>query len=222
MTFIENYTEKLLGLLKAEFAERLVYAGLQGSYMRGEETSSSDIDIMVVIDGLSVKDLALYKDIIRKAGDYERACGFICGREELSNWNPMEICHLVHTTKDLYGSIKDIVPEYTEADERNYIKLSINNLYHELCHSNIHSDGDERNMRFRGCCKSLFFILQNIYFLKTGSFYATKQKLAAVLEGEDKAAFEAALNIQRSGISNYEHDFALLFEWCQKYAQSFK
>lgn len=148
--------------------------------------------------------------------------GFICGREELSNWNPMEICHLVHTTKDLYGSIKDIVPEYTEADERNYIKLSINNLYHELCHSNIHSDGDERNMRFRGCCKSLFFILQNIYFLKTGSFYATKQKLAAVLEGEDKAVFEAALNIQRSGISNYEHDFALLFEWCQKYAQSFK
>ncbi|MBQ9141799.1 MAG: nucleotidyltransferase domain-containing protein [Lachnospiraceae bacterium] len=32
---------------KDEFGDRLLYVGLQGSYLRGEATESSDIDIMV-------------------------------------------------------------------------------------------------------------------------------------------------------------------------------
>lgn len=34
-----------------------MYIGLQGSYLRNEETKNSDIDIMAVIDNLSVEDL---------------------------------------------------------------------------------------------------------------------------------------------------------------------
>lgn len=43
------YIPSLIELLKAAYHERLLYVGLQGSYLRGEATEHSDIDIMVVI-----------------------------------------------------------------------------------------------------------------------------------------------------------------------------
>ena len=49
---IDNYLEKLISRCKESFGGRLVYAGLQGSYLRGEATDNSDIDVMVeVCDG---------------------------------------------------------------------------------------------------------------------------------------------------------------------------
>ena len=57
-------------------------------------------------------------------GDFDKSCGFICGKEDLANWNPLEIHHLVNGTKDYYGVLKDLVPNYTEGDIRNFIKLS--------------------------------------------------------------------------------------------------
>ncbi|MBQ6715695.1 MAG: nucleotidyltransferase domain-containing protein, partial [Clostridia bacterium] len=49
MFIAEKYVLSLLSLLKKDFGERLLYVGLQGSYLRGEENEDSDIDIMVVI-----------------------------------------------------------------------------------------------------------------------------------------------------------------------------
>lgn len=59
---IEAYTQELLKLLKDIFGERLVYLGLQGSYLRNEQHENSDIDIMAVIDKLTVSDLDSYKN----------------------------------------------------------------------------------------------------------------------------------------------------------------
>ena len=46
---IDEYISSLIELLKVAYRERLLYVGLQGSYLRGEATDHSDIDIMVVI-----------------------------------------------------------------------------------------------------------------------------------------------------------------------------
>ncbi len=54
---IDEYINELIITLKDVFGGRLVYIGLQGSYLRNEETKSSDIDIMAVIDKLSAGDL---------------------------------------------------------------------------------------------------------------------------------------------------------------------
>ena len=53
MLRIDEYINELIATLKDAFGERLVYIGLQGSYLRGEETKSSDIDIMAVIDNIA-------------------------------------------------------------------------------------------------------------------------------------------------------------------------
>ena len=54
---IDEYINELIITLKDVLGGRLVYIGLQGSYLRNEETKSSDIAIMAVIDKLSAGDL---------------------------------------------------------------------------------------------------------------------------------------------------------------------
>ena len=44
---INDYTNRLTDALKSKFGDRLLYVGLQGSYLRGEATPESDIDIIV-------------------------------------------------------------------------------------------------------------------------------------------------------------------------------
>ncbi len=140
MIDIENYIWQLIELLKQQFASRLLYVGLQGSYLRGEATESSDIDIMVVIDVLGVSDLDAYRTAIQSLEHFDKSCGFICSKEDLANWNPLEICHLLNCTKDYFGVLGELVPTYSENDIRNFIKMSVNNLYHEICHRYIHAD----------------------------------------------------------------------------------
>ena len=47
------YIQTLIELLKVSYKERLLYVDLQGSYLRGEATDHSDIDIMVVITDIN-------------------------------------------------------------------------------------------------------------------------------------------------------------------------
>ena len=79
---IEDYLCKLSHLLTHKFHSRLLYIGLQGSYLRGEATEDSDIDIMIVIDDLSVTDLDHYRAIIQSLGNYDKSCGFICSKKD--------------------------------------------------------------------------------------------------------------------------------------------
>ena len=102
MFIVDEYIPTLIKLLKTAYKERLLYVGLQGSYLRGEATENSDIDIMVVISNMTVADIAKYREAIFSLENYDKSCGFICGIEELQNWNTLEICHILHTTKDYY------------------------------------------------------------------------------------------------------------------------
>ena len=212
----KEYMAILINQLKDVFHERLLYVGLQGSYMRGEATENSDIDVVVILDKLCVDDLDRYKKIIGEIENSEKSCGFICGKEEMGNWNPMEICHLVHSTEDYFGSLDDWVSKYSEQDVLNFIKLSANNLYHEICHRYIHSDAAKNKRKLAGAYKNVFFILQNIYFVKTGIFARTKRELCVKLVEKDLDVMETALKLQKSEDYDFEEAFELLFKWCQR------
>ena len=66
MIDIEFYLTSAVDGLKSCFGERLLYVGLQGSYLRGEATEESDIDLMVVIDRLSAVAQKLEKLLAEK------------------------------------------------------------------------------------------------------------------------------------------------------------
>ncbi len=212
---LKKYLNDLLILLKEKFDKRLLYIGLQGSYLRNEADENSDIDIMVIIDEMTVHDLSDYKNVLISVGYFEKSCGFICGKLEMANWNPLEVCHLLHTTKDLIGRLADFVPAYMAEDEKNYIKLSLGNLFHELCHGYIHSDRENNIVRLPLSYKSAFFILQNMYYIDSGIFIATKRELIQHLKDNDKEVMEMAILIKDNKEYDFDYAFKVLFTWCQ-------
>ena len=212
---VESYMQELIDALMNCFGNRLVYVGLQGSYMRGEATERSDIDPMIVIERLKIDDFDQYKQIIHCLPEPEKSCGFICGKEELANWNPLEICHLLHATKDLYGSLTDLVPPYTSDDVRNFAKLSVNNLYHEICHRYLHTNPEKNFAKIAGSFKNVFFILQNTHYLDTGVFATTKAELMELVTGQDKKILATSVQLCKGASFKFDTLFALLYEWCK-------
>ena len=216
MIHIDEYICQLTDLLKMSFGARLMYVGLQGSYLRGEATPNSDIDIMVVVDDLSVDDLTEYRRLIESMDHADKSCGFICSRRDLMNWNPLEIGNLLNGTKDYFGVLKDLVPAFTEADIRNFIKLSINNIYHEICHRYIHAEPQKSEQYLSGTYKGVFFVLQNLYYLEHDAFIGSKAELLPLLCGKDKNVLERALELNAGVNFNFRDSFELLFTWCQE------
>ena len=213
MIDIGDYLQKLVGECKKTFRERLLYVGLQGSYMREEATDQSDIDVMILLEDFSVADMDAYRRILKKIGEYEKSCGFICGRNEMLLWNPLEVCQLRHTTKDVFGELKDFLPPAARQDEINYVKLSLGDLYHELCHRYIHADREKNTAAFRRTCKSAFFLIQNLHFLESGSFAVTKRELKEQVSEEDRAILEMA---EYPDEYDFDTAFRLFFRWCQR------
>ena len=128
-------------------------------------------------------------------------------------WNPLEVCQLRHTTKDVFGELKDFLPPAARQDEINYVKLSLGNLYHELCHRYIHADREKNMAAFRRTCKSAFFLIQNLHFLESGSFAVTKRELKEQVSEEDRAILEMA---EYPDEYDFDTAFRLLFRWCQR------
>ena len=210
---LDKYLADLILNCRMAFGERLLYMGLQGSRLRGEAHENSDIDIMVILDGFSVRDMDTYRGILMEIGFYERSCGFICGKDEMKRWNPLEVCQLLQTTKDLAGILTDYLPPATREDEINYVKLSLGNLYHELCHRYIHADRDKNTARFRGTCRSVFYLIQNLHFLESGRFLLREKDLKAAASEEDRLILELA-NLPDG--YNFDQAFTSLFAWCQR------
>lgn len=61
---IYDWMNELILRLKETFGARLAAVGLQGSFKRGEAHEQSDIDAVVVLDGLTPEDLTVYKCIL--------------------------------------------------------------------------------------------------------------------------------------------------------------
>lgn len=216
----QNYIFKLIDLLRQQFGMRLLYIGLQGSYLRGEATNNSDIDIMVIIDELSVTDLEQYRSAIHSLEHAEKSCGFICSKSDLANWNPLEICHLLHTTQDYFGVLSEFVPHYTKNDIVNFVKVSVANLYHEICHKYIHADKSKNIESLPASYKGVFFILQNCYYLEHNQYIATKAELISRLTGKNYAVLKHAIDINVGNTYDFSESFDLLFTWCQETLKS--
>lgn len=220
MIDISHYLSQLTASLQRQFGARLSYVGLQGSYLRGEATEHSDIDVMVVVDGLRVSDLDCYRTIIQSLEKPEQSCGFICSNADLKNWNPLEIFHVLHGTQDYYGVLRDLVPAYSMQDIRNFVKISLNNLYHEICHRYIHAGPEKSRIQLPGSYKSAFFILQDLYYLKHGTYIQSKAELLPLLSGQNHAVLARAMELATGDAYDFPESFSLLFTWCQDTLQT--
>jgi len=211
----EVYMQSLLRSLQEAFGNRLIYLGLQGSYRRGEADEHSDIDAVVVLDSLSPADLIAYRHIVESIGNAEKSCGFICGQAELAAWNPLEAEQFLRVTQDIYGNLEALMPARTREDTVKFVKLSLNNLYHELCHRFVHADRQKNISHLPGSFRAVFFILQNLHWLRTGRFIQTKAELLSCLSGDDRWVLETSMALRGAADYDFDECFGLLFRWCQ-------
>jgi hypothetical protein len=128
--------------------------------------------------------------------------------------------HLLNTTKDYYGALIDFTPPHTEQDIRNFVKLSINNLYHEICHRYVHAQCNSNITALTGSYKSVFFILQNLHYLRSGSHIQTKAELVTALKGKDHAVLKRSLELNSGVPHDFHESFELLLSWCQETLQA--
>ena len=98
---INVWLECFRGKLVSLFGRRLRFFGLQGSYGRGEQTAGSDIDVVVVIDGMSRRDIFAYRNMLDTMDRSSMICGFVAGSEELRGWEKSDLLQLFLDTQPI-------------------------------------------------------------------------------------------------------------------------
>lgn len=190
---IEGWMKDLVAVLRAEFAGRLLFVGLQGSRRRGEATPESDIDAVVILDRVDVADLRRYRAIVDALPEADKACGFIGGKNELLRWPRYELFQFRNDTRAYFGDLDDYLPEITREDIRDSVRFSAAALYHMTAHLYVHGRGEDRTADLRGAYKGTFFILLAKAYLDGGGYAEDKKALLNKLSGLDREILDTAI-----------------------------
>ncbi len=191
----DKWMRELTVKLKSRFGDKLCFAGLQGSYQRGEQHKDSDIDAVVILDTLSFDDLAAYKEIILTMPENDKACGFISGKQELMNWPKHELFQFSYDTRSFYGSLHELLPNIEDKDVADSVKISASGIYHLCCHTAVHEPSN--TIIIESLYKGAFFILQALHYLRSGDYISTKKELSAKLHDDEKTILDVSMHLHR-------------------------
>ena len=137
------------------------FIGLQGSYGRGEATDSSDIDMVVILDKLSIEYIRRYDALINTLPNRELICGFLSGKDELMNWEASDLFQFYHDTRPIKGNLDDLLPQIEENAVNKAIKSGVCNIYH-ACVYNLLYEKNENILK--ELYKSASFVVQAIWY----------------------------------------------------------
>lgn len=99
---LEKWLEDWTACVDDIFGERIRFLGIQGSYGRGKATAESDIDVVLLLDGLQLEDLQAYDEAVSALPMREKLCGFVGGWEELIHWDKADLFQFIQDTSVLY------------------------------------------------------------------------------------------------------------------------
>lgn len=212
---LNNWLAAITSKIKEHFKNRVLFIGFQGSYRRGEAKDTSDIDMVIILDYVSIDDLKVYRNIVQTMPNPEKACGFIGGLEEVKNWSKGELFQLYYDTEPIEGDLKNLIPIITKADAKEAAKIGAQTLYHMACHSFLY-DKDHKESLI-GLYKMVFFTIQAAYFYKNGEYILAKDTLLSKLSGRDKEILEISKHreeIQNYTPENIEESYKKLIAYC--------
>ena len=214
MIEISSWMDKFVGALEASFKNRVWFVGLQGSYGRGEATETSDIDVVVILDELTVQDIQAYNAMLDTLPNRELICGFVSGKKELLNWEPSDLFQFYHDTTPIKGSLDELLAMIDEAAIDRAIKIGVCNIYHGCVHNMLHEKSDEI---LKGLYKAASFVVQAIYFQETGCYIKSQKDLLVKVSGDEKSIVENFLSLKIGGKVDFEEMSNTLFAWSKKW-----
>ena len=214
MIDITTWMYNFLQRLNDTFANRVWFVGLQGSYGRGEATETSDIDIVVILDELTVTDIQTYHDMLDTLSHRELICGFLSGKKEIMNWEPADLFQFYHDTTPIKGSLDDVISVIDESAVNRAIKIGVCNIFHGCVHNMLHEKNEDI---LRGLYKSASFIVQAIAFKQTGNYISHQKELLQVVSSDEQVIVETFMNLKNGGRVDFNLMSETLFAWAKKW-----
>ena len=196
MIDITTWMNEFLQKLNDKFENRVWFVGLQGSYGRDDATETSDIDIVVILNQLSVSDIQDYNAMLDTLPHRELICGFVSGRDELLNWEPSDLFQFYYDTTPIKGSLDELLAAIDEAAVGRAIKIGACNIYHGCVHNMLHEKSDDI---LRGLYKSASFVVQAITFKQTGKYTKHQKELLLLTSPDEQAIVNTFLNLKNGG-----------------------
>ena len=210
MIDISIWLYSFLKKLDETFGERVFFAGYQGSFARGEATEKSDIDVVVILDKLTVEDINTYSHMLDGLKYRERVCGFISGKDELMAWATSDLFQFYHDTKSLIGTLDCLLPLIDEAALKKAIKLGACNIYHGCLHNMLHKKSAEE---LTALYKMASFTVQAIVFYKTGRYIREMKYLADIELPQEQSIIDTFLSLKNNEDVDLDKASTDLFEW---------
>ncbi|MBQ4058816.1 MAG: nucleotidyltransferase domain-containing protein [Lachnospiraceae bacterium] len=214
MIDITTWIQSFLQTINGTFANRVWFVGLQGSYGRGEATETSDIDIVVILDELSAKDIQTYNDILDTLPHRELICGFLSGKQEIMNWEPSDLFQFCHDTTPIKGSLEEVMAVIDESAVSRAIKIGACNIYHGCVHNMLHEKDKDV---LRGLYKSASFVVQAIIFQQTGNYIKHQEELLRMTSSDEQVIVETFMNLKNGGTVDFNLMSETLFDWSKKW-----
>ena len=214
MIDITNWMQSFLQVLNETFANRVWFVGLQGSYGRGEATETSDIDMVVILDELSIKDIQTYNDMLDNLPHRELICGFLSDKNDIMNWEPSDLFQFCHDTTPIKGSLDEVMAVVDESAVSRAIKIGACNIYHGCVHNMLHEKSEDI---LRGLYKSASFVVQAIVFKQTGNYIKFQEELLTVATPNEKAIINTFLSLKKGGPADFIPMSEALFVWAKQW-----
>ena len=214
MIDITAWMQNFLQVLEATFENRVWFFGLQGSYGRGEATETSDIDVVLILDELSAKDIQTYNDMLDTLANRELICGFLSGKNEIMNWEPSDLFQFCNDTTPIKGSLDEVLAVVDKSAVNRAIKIGACNIFHGCVHNMLYEKSDDI---LRGLYKSASFVVQAIVFKQTGNYVKQQKELLKVASSDEQAIVKTFLNLKNGGTVDFDSMSKTLFAWTKKW-----
>ena len=203
--------------LQNTFGERIWFVGLQGSYGRGEATDRSDIDMVVILDEVTVDDVKTYHEMLDTLPNRELLCGFFSGKKELLHWEASDLFQFYYDTTPILGSLDELLAVLDEAAVNRAIKIGACNIYHGCVHNMLFDKSEEI---LKGLYKAASFAVQAIAFRETGAYIRHQKDLLSVGTKAEQEITKIFLNLKNGGELHFAEMSAVLMNWAQYWIQN--
>ena len=211
---ITVWINQFLQTINEIFGNRVWFVGLQGSYSRGEAKETSDIDIVVILDELSVADIQTYNTMLDSLPHRELICGFLSGKEDILNWEPSDLFQFYYDTTPIKGNLDELLALIDNNAVDRAIKIGVCNIFHSCIHNMLYEKSEEI---LKGLYKSASFVVHAICFKQTGKYVSRQKDLLSIISSDERAIIETFLSLRNGETVDFDEMSEALFIWAKKW-----